>query len=146
MATRSSPITVGREPELARIDEALAAAAEGRPRVVLVRGEAGIGKTRLVGEAIERARAAGSPILRGACLDLEGEGLPYLPLVEALRNFARSTPSRRTIELLGPARQELAGLVPEIAALDGAGDGAGDTAESARMVAVRRAPRTSWTI
>ena len=97
----------------------MAAAAEGRPRVVLVRGEAGIGKTRLVGEAIERARAAGSPILSGACLDLEGEGLPYLPLVEALRNFARSTPKRRALDLLGPARQELAGLVPEIAEIDG---------------------------
>ncbi|HUQ77769.1 MAG TPA: AAA family ATPase [Patescibacteria group bacterium] len=117
MATRSSPITVGRDRELARIDEAREQAAEGRAAIVIVRGEAGIGKTRLVEDAIGRARASGSPILHGACLDLQGEGLPYLPFVEALRNFARTTPRDRTLELLGPAVVDLGRIVPEIAAL-----------------------------
>jgi DNA-binding CsgD family transcriptional regulator len=118
VATRSSPITVGRDRELARIDAARAAAAEGRPQIVIVRGEAGIGKTRLVGDAIGRAREAGSQILHGACLDLEGEGLPYLPLVEALRNYVRSTPRDRALEVLGAARADLGALVPEIADLE----------------------------
>ncbi len=122
MATRSSPITVGRDRELARIDAARAAAAAGRPQIVIVRGEAGIGKTRLVLDAIGRARDDGSSILHGACLDLGGEGLPYLPLVEALRNFVRATPKATTIELLGPARGDLATLVPEIADLGAATD------------------------
>ncbi len=117
VATRSSPITVGRERELARIDDAREQAAQDRAAIVIVRGEAGIGKTRLVADAIERARGAGSPILHGACLDLQGEGLPYLPFVEALRNFARTTPRERTLELLGPARADLGRIVPEIAAL-----------------------------
>ena len=108
---------MGRDRELARIDEAREQAALGRSAIVIVRGEAGIGKTRLVGDAIERARGAGSPILHGACLDLHGEGLPYLPFVEALRNFARTTPRDRTLELLGPARADLGQIVPEIAAM-----------------------------
>ena len=108
---------MGRDAELARIDEALERAATGRPVIILLRGEAGIGKTRLIGDAIERARAAGSPVLHGACLDLAGEGLPYLPFVEALRNFVRTTPRDRAIELLGPAVADLGRLVPEIAAL-----------------------------
>jgi DNA-binding CsgD family transcriptional regulator/tetratricopeptide (TPR) repeat protein len=117
VATRTSPITVGRDAELARIDEARERAATGRPAIVIVRGEAGIGKTRLVGDAIDRAGSAGSLILHGACLDLAGEGLPYLPFVEALRNFVRTTPKDRALALLGPAAAELGVLVPEIGAL-----------------------------
>ncbi len=109
---------MGRDAELARIDEALERAATGRPVILLVRGEAGIGKTRLIGDAIERARAAGSTVLHGACLDLAGEGLPYLPFVEAIRNFVRTTPRDRAIELLGPALPDLGRLVPEVAALE----------------------------
>jgi DNA-binding CsgD family transcriptional regulator/tetratricopeptide (TPR) repeat protein len=128
VATRTSPITVGRDADLARIDEARERAATGRPVIVLLRGEAGIGKTRLVGDAIERARAAGSPVLHGACLDLEGEGLPYLPFVEALRNFVRTTPRREAIDLLGPAVADLGRIVPEIAALAAGPDPAGPDA------------------
>jgi DNA-binding CsgD family transcriptional regulator/tetratricopeptide (TPR) repeat protein len=117
VATRTSPITVGRDAELARIDEAREHAATGRPAIVIVRGEAGIGKTRLVGDAIDRARSAGSLILHGACLDLAGEGLPYLPFVEALRNFVRTTPKDRAMALLGPAAASLGALAPEIGAL-----------------------------
>ena len=118
MATRSSPITVGREADLARIDRARALAAEGRPVIAIVRGEAGIGKTRFVADAIDRATAAGSPILHGACLDLEGEPLPYLPFVEALRTLVQSTPADHLRAVLGPAGPDLATLVPEIATVD----------------------------
>ena len=118
VATRSSPITVGRDGELARIDRAREIGGLGRPALVIVRGEAGIGKSRLVRDAIDRARAAGSPILHGACLDLDGESPPYLPFVEALRNFARETPPEELRELVGPARADLAVLLPEFAAPD----------------------------
>jgi DNA-binding CsgD family transcriptional regulator/tetratricopeptide (TPR) repeat protein len=106
---------VGRDGELARVDHALELAAAGQPALVLVRGEAGIGKSRFVREAIARAQAAGSPILHGACLDLGGEGLPYLPIVEALRRLASATPPARMRELLGPAAPELSTLVPDLA-------------------------------
>ena len=106
---------MGRDAELARVDHALERAAAGEPALVLVRGEAGIGKSRLVREAIERAEAGGSAILHGACLDLGGDGLPYLPIVEALRRLAHVTAPARLRELLGPAAPELSSLVPDLA-------------------------------
>ncbi|MBA2720070.1 MAG: AAA family ATPase, partial [Chloroflexi bacterium] len=129
MGSRSSPIIVGRDEELTRIERALDAAAAGQPTLVVVRGEAGIGKSRLVREAIERARAGGSAILHGACLDLGGDGLPYLPLVEALRGLARETPADRLADLLGPARPDLAALLPDLGS--GAARGGATTTEIA---------------
>jgi DNA-binding CsgD family transcriptional regulator/tetratricopeptide (TPR) repeat protein len=77
---------VGRAAELALLEAALAAATAGHGGAVLVAGEAGIGKTRLVSELAERAlRGGGATVLGGRCIDLVGTGLPYLPLVEALR-------------------------------------------------------------
>jgi DNA-binding CsgD family transcriptional regulator/tetratricopeptide (TPR) repeat protein len=106
---------VGRDGELAQVERALEVAASGRPALVLVRGEAGIGKSRLVREAIARAEASGSAILHGACLDLGGDGLPYLPIVEALRRLGQATAPDRLRELLGPAAPELSSLVPDLA-------------------------------
>src|SRR5262245_18993775 len=117
VATQSSPILVGREGELAMIDAAMERAASGHPVLMIVRGEAGIGKSRLVAEAMERVRARGSTVLHGTCLDLEGEGLPYLPVVASFRNYVRSTPRERAIQVFGNAAADLGRLVPEIAAL-----------------------------
>ena len=84
---------VGRAGELARLEDALAAAAAGRGSTILIAGEAGIGKTRLVSEFAERARMGGPTVLTGRCIDLVGPGLPYLPLVEALQSL-RGSPAR----------------------------------------------------
>ena len=106
---------MGRDGELAQIEHALELAASGEPVLMLVRGEAGIGKSRLIREAIQRAETSGSPILHGACLDLGGDGLPYLPIVEALRRLAQVTDRDQLRELLGPAAPELSSLVPDLA-------------------------------
>jgi hypothetical protein len=58
-------LLVGRDEELATLRAAFDAAAEGWPTIVLVIGEAGIGKTRLADEAAAMARAAGMRVLRG---------------------------------------------------------------------------------
>jgi len=79
-----SPL-VGRTAELARLVAALDAALAGAGTTVLVSGEAGIGKTRLVGELAARARTAGATVLTGRCIDLVGSGLPYLAFTEAFR-------------------------------------------------------------
>ncbi|GAA2866478.1 helix-turn-helix transcriptional regulator [Streptosporangium fragile] len=75
---------IGRSAELDRLTAVLDSAADGLPGVVLVGGDAGIGKTRLVTELAERARGRGFDVLVGQCAEL-GDALPYLPLADALR-------------------------------------------------------------
>ena len=106
----ASPGIVGRADELQRVEAALAAAAEARGSTVLIGGEAGIGKTRLVAELGERARRMGATVMSGRCIDVVGSGLPYLPLVEALRPL-RGSPALADLDR---SLQELPRLVPEL--------------------------------
>jgi DNA-binding CsgD family transcriptional regulator len=85
---------VARETELAALESALSAAADGRAGVVLLAGDAGVGKSRLLAELTERALRVGVKVLTGRCLDVEGAGLPYLPFVEALGRLPVSGASR----------------------------------------------------
>ena len=75
---------VGREDELSRLLAALA----NQTRMVLVVGDAGVGKTRLAGEAVARAAVTGMVTVRGECLPL-GDSLPLLPVAAALDDLAR---------------------------------------------------------
>jgi DNA-binding CsgD family transcriptional regulator len=109
-----SPVLVGREAELSALVGALDSAVAAEPAVVLLGGEAGVGKTRLVEEAASRARDAGARVLVGGCVELGGEGLPFMPLADALRSLLRVTPPDQLDEFLGPARLQLARLVPEL--------------------------------
>jgi DNA-binding CsgD family transcriptional regulator/tetratricopeptide (TPR) repeat protein len=109
-----SPVVVGRDAELAALGAALDSAVSGVPAVVLVGGEAGVGKTRLVEEASARAREAGARVLTGSCIELGGAGLPLGPLSDALRALAQVTPPDELDAFLGPARGELARLLPEL--------------------------------
>ena len=79
---------VGRAEELTRLTAAVERARTGRPAAVLLSGDAGVGKTRLLAELCQRARAAGATVLIGHCVDLGAVGLPYLPFAEALRELA----------------------------------------------------------
>ncbi|WP_116102692.1 helix-turn-helix transcriptional regulator [Amycolatopsis thermalba] len=73
---------IGREPELDTLRAALRRAREGRAGAVLLAGDAGVGKSRLLGELV--AGADGVTVLSGRCLDVGEAGLPYLPFAEAL--------------------------------------------------------------
>jgi DNA-binding CsgD family transcriptional regulator/tetratricopeptide (TPR) repeat protein len=115
VATVSSPTLVGRTAELARARQAIDDAATGRPQLVTITGEAGIGKSRLVRELVAGARADGSRILAGGCLDIGDASVPYLPLAEALRGLARGVDPRELETLLGPTRADLATVAPELA-------------------------------
>jgi DNA-binding NarL/FixJ family response regulator len=114
MADANRPL-VGREAELREIEDALAAAAEGRPSFLILGGEAGAGKSRLVLEAAARADAAGRRVLLGGCLDIGDGGLPFLPIAEMLRTLVRAIPAARLDELVGPAWRELALISPALA-------------------------------
>jgi len=111
---------VGRDDELARLRDVVADAAEGRARLVLVSGDAGIGKSRLVAELLRSLEPAGAWVLAGGCLAIANGGLPYAPLTEALRNLARELEPAALDAVLGPARVELARLLPDLAARDAA--------------------------
>ena len=76
---------VGRAAELARLMAHVERAVEGRPSAVLLAGDAGVGKTRLLDELGRRAAARGVRVLTGHCVDLGDVGLPYLPFVDLLR-------------------------------------------------------------
>jgi DNA-binding CsgD family transcriptional regulator/tetratricopeptide (TPR) repeat protein len=116
MATRvASPIVIGRDRERRVLAEAIERAAGGLATTVLVGGEAGIGKSRLLREAIEVARNAEHIVLQGACISLgDDEGLPFAPIAEALRNLRRDVGPSVVDELMDPATSELASLVPEL--------------------------------
>ena len=78
-----------------------------RARWSLVGGEAGVGKSRLVGEAAAHARRQGARVLVGQCLDLEEGGLPYAPLVDMLRTLDRELTPDEGAATLGPLRAVL---------------------------------------
>src|SRR5262245_44276986 len=79
---KGAPPFVGREQELGLLERWLEDAAAGHPRVVLLQGEAGIGKTRLLHEAMAIARRLGMDVCLGRCH--EDLALPYLPFHEIL--------------------------------------------------------------
>ncbi|MET9393043.1 AAA family ATPase [Streptomyces sp. NPDC006624] len=82
-ASSSAPL-VGRDAELARIGGVLERARAGQFRAVLLAGDAGVGKTRVLDEAGKRAVGAGMTVVTGHCVDLGDVGLPYLPFTEIL--------------------------------------------------------------
>lgn len=82
--TMSAGPLIGRDEELARLSGVLQRARGGTARAVLIAGDAGVGKTRLLDEIAGRAVDAGTTVLTGHCVDLGDVGLPYLPFTEIL--------------------------------------------------------------
>jgi DNA-binding NarL/FixJ family response regulator len=106
---------VGRESELSRLQVALA----GRVRLVLVVGDAGIGKTRFAGEALAQAAHHGTLTISGGCLPLS-EKLPLLPVADALDELSRLDGGVRFEAALTAApafvQSEVARLMPGLSA------------------------------
>ncbi len=80
---------VGRLDELALFGRAVADARQGLPSVLLVGGEAGIGKTTLVGEGAARADVA---LYLGRPTHIGGDVIPLAPLADLLRQARRAAP------------------------------------------------------
>jgi ATP/maltotriose-dependent transcriptional regulator MalT len=110
----SSPVLVGRSGPLAALETALAEAARGRPSAIMVGGEAGVGKSRLISEFGERSGGAGARVLIGGCLELGAESLPFAPFTAVLRELVRDIGAAGVAALLpGGSGRELARLLPE---------------------------------
>jgi DNA-binding CsgD family transcriptional regulator/tetratricopeptide (TPR) repeat protein len=109
----SSPVLVGRDAQLAALTEALERTAGGGQRAVLISGEAGAGKSRLVTEFA--ATAAGTRVLTGSCLQLGADGLPFAPFAEVLRDLVREFGAAAVAAMVpGSGARELARLLPEL--------------------------------
>ena len=104
---------VGRAEEHRKLQVAWKEAAAGTARVVLVSGEPGVGKTRLVAEVARAAHREGATVLFGRCD--EDLGIPYQPFVEALDSYVAYTPTERLIEQTGRYGGDLARLLPRLA-------------------------------
>ncbi|HVL92057.1 MAG TPA: BTAD domain-containing putative transcriptional regulator [Acidimicrobiales bacterium] len=106
---------VGRDDQLVVLERALADACQGRGRIVLLCGEAGIGKTTLADALGHRAAAAGALVVWGRCY--EGEGAPpFWPWAQVLRDLVAHTPADELAAAAGAGAADLAQLVPELGA------------------------------
>ena len=117
---------IGRTAELAALEAATAAVAAGGSRCVLVTGEAGVGKTRLVAEALGRA---GMTAYTGASPATVAP--PYEPVAQILRVAVRRNPALPAA--CGPFQPYLAALLPEL------GPAAPDVTVGTLVEALRRA-------
>jgi DNA-binding CsgD family transcriptional regulator/tetratricopeptide (TPR) repeat protein len=105
---------VGRSRELDRLRALMPSAPGQGSRVVLLGGEPGSGKSRLVREFAAEAAAGGALVMYGAC-DAEVR-TPYGPFVEALDQLTRATEPDELLSALGPGGGELTRVLPELAA------------------------------
>ncbi|WP_086727114.1 helix-turn-helix transcriptional regulator [Streptomyces carpinensis] len=112
--TRSvSPVFVGRANELDTLSDALARAAGGEPLALLIGGEAGVGKTRLIEEFAAAAGRRGAVVAVGGCVEIGADGLPFAPFSTALRALRRELPEELAAAAAGQ-EEELARLLPEL--------------------------------
>ncbi|RPK64572.1 Bacterial regulatory protein, LuxR family [Streptomyces sp. ADI96-02] len=107
----TSPVIVGRDEEIGLLSSALDAVRRRSGRALFLLGEAGVGKSRLVGECAYRAYGLGMPVLRGRATST-GLVVPFRPLVEALSSRFRAAGTPTDPELT-PYHPALARLVPE---------------------------------
>jgi class 3 adenylate cyclase/tetratricopeptide (TPR) repeat protein len=108
-----SGVLVGREDELDQLRHHLARAMESRGHLVLLSGEPGVGKTRLARTVMDEAGRSGAVVLRGGCYEHEAT-TPYLPFVEAIREWVHWQPPRQLERVLSSTAPEIVRLAPEV--------------------------------
>lgn len=108
------PVLVGRERHVEALAELVAQLRQGAGGVVLISGEAGIGKTRLVTEARARAATAGVSVYQGNCFETD-RTLPYAPVLDLLRRTFAACPPEEVAAKVGQAAGEVVKLLPELA-------------------------------
>jgi class 3 adenylate cyclase/tetratricopeptide (TPR) repeat protein len=107
------PVLIGRDTELAVLEDALLAADRGEGRVVVLAGDAGMGKTRLTIELERRVARLGWTAMSGGCSEAD-ISLPYLPFLQAIGNHLAGVDIGQARTALGAAAGELAHLFPQL--------------------------------
>jgi tetratricopeptide (TPR) repeat protein len=139
---------IGRAEELGRLGATLDRAEQEQPQLVLLAGDAGMGKTRLLLEFADRARRRGSRVLVGGCVELGDIGLAYLPVVDALRGLVDDPEEADLVAEVAATAPGLGRLLPEVARSDPTGPLAGDGLEqlqvfdAVRALLLRRSQRS----
>lgn len=107
------PVSVGREAPLQALLERLDRAAAGDGSLVLVGGDAGIGKSRLIRELKNETAAREIRVIEGRCSSTESS-VPYAPLMDALRFRIAKGEGEAAAQMLGPLRAILAPIFPQL--------------------------------
>ncbi|WP_348647728.1 AAA family ATPase [Ornithinimicrobium sp. F0845] len=130
---RTQTPLVGRAREIDHLTAAAGIGSDPVSAAVVLGGDAGVGKTRLLSELGARAERAGWTVLVGHCLDFGDSSLPYLPFTELFGRLASAAPersavlaeSRPAINRLQPGRRMRSGSMPGERGGSAAGGGAG---------------------
>ncbi|KQQ19002.1 hypothetical protein ASF48_16845 [Rathayibacter sp. Leaf299] len=109
----SPSVLVGRDDDLAALRRAYERMLVQGARAVVVGGEAGIGKSRLVAEFVQRLPPE-ALVLRGQCVDLDRDAPPYAPITAPLRELARVVGPEELAALAGASVEGLRILLPEL--------------------------------
>jgi DNA-binding CsgD family transcriptional regulator/tetratricopeptide (TPR) repeat protein len=139
---------IGRAEELQRLGAALDRAEQDQPQLVLLAGDAGVGKTRLLVEFADRAQQRGSRVLVGGCVELGDIGLAYLPVMDALRGLVDDPEEADLVAEVAVTMPGLGRLLPGVARSGPTGALAGDgqdqlqVFDAVRALLLRRAQRS----
>jgi tetratricopeptide (TPR) repeat protein len=107
------PVLIGRSAELTALHSLIDQAESGKGQVVLVSGEAGIGKSRLAAEAKTYATAHGFIMLQGKCFTSD-RSCPYAPLLDLLRSHFATSSSQEVTTEMGSLVTVLSPLLPDL--------------------------------
>src|SRR5437588_7406067 len=113
------PILIGRTAELAAFHLLLDQAKSGKGQIVLLSGEAGIGKSRLVAETKTYATAQGFLLLQGQCFPTD-RSCPYAPLLDLLRSYLATFSPEHVDTEMGSLVASLSPLLPDLLPLPSA--------------------------
>jgi DNA-binding CsgD family transcriptional regulator/tetratricopeptide (TPR) repeat protein len=108
------PVLIGRDRYVEALDRFLEQVGPTRGQTVLISGEAGVGKSRLLATLRARAEASGAHVILGCCFERD-RAVPYAPFVDALRSLVGSLEPAQAFEFLGA---DLSALLPELAVPD----------------------------
>lgn len=136
---------IGRADEMRVLAEAFADACSGVERIVVISGEAGGGKSRLIREGTE-CFGRNALVLSGWCIEQGEPGLPFAPFVAVVRLLVKQRGAADVVALVGhEGARELARLLPELGAVPAEGDpgmARSRLFESVRLLLERLAART----
>src|ERR1039458_2055571 len=104
---------IGRDHELTELRRMLYEALAGHGSLVLIGGEAGVGKSHLARAVLEEAKSRGALGIVGHCYEMEGAP-PYVPFIEMLEYITRMAPREGLRYSLGDHAPEVARLMPEL--------------------------------